>query len=382
MYEYKVSTITIVVLYNEKIELNLYNIANFMNIDDEVLGIKYLLKPGKILIRGHYPNDSSAFCNQISTILVINGKKINVKIFKNGTLQLTGCKNVSDANKVVKLLEEKYKLLDQKIMNIKLSKTSDGVLVTDDYMVYSSKFKQVIGYITENNNWLPTLVQNLLGYNTSKLSYSINNDITTVNKTLNFMSKKSIGNKRKLYSMDGEFIGTTRVYMYNNTKKLYRCKNLEIDYDTDKIMINDNAIGEIMYDIEPVNTATRELNVGNYSCSAFINEQDVYKTDNTVTSVNCINIVFNISFKLNRQRLVNLLKRDGYSVLYNPGKYCAVRLIYKIPGDIEKKANFMIFQSGKVIGSGFKDMRDIGDTLMIFEEIMQYYKGEIIIKNE
>lgn len=374
---YEISTITLSVSFNNSSTMNLYNIANFIDIDNVIIGLKYLIKPDKILIRGKYLKDTMTFYNQISMIMIVNGKALNVKIFNNGSLHITGCKSVETGDNVVAILKKYYIKMSNQSIKIDLMETKRGALVTEDYMLYSKKFKQVVGYVDENSdNWLPIFLQNLIGYGPDCV-FVINKDKVVLNKDGNFMSIKAISNRKNIYNLDGVHIGNTNVSMFNNSLKLYKHKNLLLDYEKDEVTTNGDVIGKILYNYNlPNEISDIQLGEDNYSCSPFMSSSSTLQLSHSV-NVNCINIVFDIGYKINRMKLFDILKKKEHIALYNPDKYSGVRLIFK---SINYKISFMIFQSGKIIGSGFKSIHDINIQIDILKTLFDENRKDISIE--
>lgn len=372
MYDYKTTTMTCSLSFNDRRDMNLYNLANFIEIDNVILGLRYLVKPGVILIRGEYSKETRPFHNQISMIIALeNSRRVNVKIFKNGSLHITGCKLLSDPDTVHEILERYYKVLNSKMITIELTKTADGVYLTNDNMMYSVKNQTVFGYINEQSEtWTLELIKNLLGSKT-KLPYTIGKDSVSLNKDGNFMSDKSISNKKTLYDIDGCIIGNIGIKLYNKCSKLFKSKNLIIDYHKDEVRVNDNIIGQVTYtyrDIPPSITPVPNTE-GNYSCSVY----DERASKEYSVDVNSINILTSTGFKLNRRRLYNSLFSKDCLTLYDPSKYCGVRLMFK-------NVCFVIFQSGNIIGSGFKTYTNVNDNIKRLYNILEEYKDVIIQK--
>lgn len=73
-------------------------------------------------------------------------KNINIKIFKNGSLHITGLKKVSDYIHVVEYLNNHLKQFEKKYKKIVLSKDSCGVYTDCDNVVYDKTGLSVIGY--------------------------------------------------------------------------------------------------------------------------------------------------------------------------------------------------------------------------------------------
>lgn len=96
-----VSTQTFTVKTNIVFNTNLEHVFEKMHLTDDIITIKY-----KQNIKGQITSKkktrrvvvSKNFLNCVSLVVSID-KKINVKIFKNGVFQLTGCKNLTHAKK-------------------------------------------------------------------------------------------------------------------------------------------------------------------------------------------------------------------------------------------------------------------------------------------
>jgi TATA-box binding protein (TBP) (component of TFIID and TFIIIB) len=114
--QYRVSTITCNANIGEDINLNLKILFdNILIIDKEeadngIVWVQYM-KEGEELSRGIYPKKrrkskknkmkKNRFDNQVTIIYKNNTYMPNVKIFKNGNIQLTGIKNVNDTEVIV-----------------------------------------------------------------------------------------------------------------------------------------------------------------------------------------------------------------------------------------------------------------------------------------
>ncbi len=98
-----VSTQTFTVKTNMFFTVDFEQLFNKMNLDEFIISIKY-----KTQIKGEFKkkktkkktNSKKNFLNCI-TVVVLFDKKINVKVFKNGVFQLTGCKNLHHAKQSI-----------------------------------------------------------------------------------------------------------------------------------------------------------------------------------------------------------------------------------------------------------------------------------------
>lgn len=113
----KIATITLITSINTSI--NLYNCSRVMKeliSSDRIISIKYA--KGNILISKSIDNNKKKktkpskknFYNQCTIIIKCkNGNKINLKLFLNGMIQMTGCKDLNNAYEVLNILDEELK---------------------------------------------------------------------------------------------------------------------------------------------------------------------------------------------------------------------------------------------------------------------------------
>lgn len=284
--DYKISTMTVSCQF-PNCELNLINIGKYLEIDDEIIGIKYNYGETNIM-KGKYATgiykksknknadkiNKNLFYNQVSIICKItdnldqptdnkntgnektdnentdnenmdNKNLINVKLFGNGSLHLTGVKDEHSILKVMKLLYNKLILLTEKTDKILLMSDSNNILLDNDNIIYSkSNPKVILGYKTG------------LKYNINKKFYTIDN-FYQLFISEKFESKRS----RHLLDFDGNYAGICKIELLKNKNKLYK-KNANIYFDksnlnekTKSCLIyhdSDNkstVIGKITYDI-------------------------------------------------------------------------------------------------------------------------------------
>lgn len=154
----KISTITISTQL-PYCQLNLTNIGKYLKIDKDIIGIKYnyadlSIMKGKystsVYKKSKYKNadkiKKTLFYNQITIILNNNGNNVNIKLFGNGSLHLTGCKTEDEGVDVTKIIYSKLKSINDKNDIILLTKDENGVLIDKDKLVYSYNDYSIIGY--------------------------------------------------------------------------------------------------------------------------------------------------------------------------------------------------------------------------------------------
>jgi TATA-box binding protein (TBP) (component of TFIID and TFIIIB) len=413
----KISTITLssqLPLCN----LNLTNIGKYLDIDNEIIGIKYNYADLNVM-KGRYSTtiykkakiknadkiNKRLFYNQITIIYNNNGNNVNVKLFKNGSLHLTGCKNIDEGTEITKTIYQKLTTLKNKTDVILLTKDINGILLDNDNLVYSNTNKQIIGYKLNKNNT----------YIINKKEYTIDH------KTRMFISKKFETQRRKfIYNLDGDYIGYSKIELLKNKNKFYK-KNINIFFDTSNDLIyhnNDNIIGKVTYDIN--NSYINDISLIpdiieiNYDCNPFINKDYLLDINNSNLknyidlNINCINIYFNINFIINRQRFYEKLINLNYICKYKPESYSGIKLIYKInltnnlnfeTLNISKNKTtsetkltglcictskctcisitFLIFQTGNIIITGFKNMEQIEPVTKNFIDLCNLLRNDI-----
>ena len=429
--EPKISTITISTQL-PYCQLNLTNIGKYLSIDDQIIGIKYNYADLSIM-KGKYSTSiykkakhknidkikKTLFYNQITIILNNNGNNVNVKLFGNGSLHLTGCKSEDEGVDITKTIYYKLKSIIDKKDVILLTKDENGVLIDKDKLVYSYNSYNIIGYKKDNSKYI-----------INKKEYIIDH------KTKMFISTKiEKKRQRSIINFKGENIGFSKIELFKNRNKFYK-KNINIYIDpTNNFIYYNNTIliGKIDYNIDKDKIIdidnTQDVLEIEYSCNPFnwacndnkdkldklIKEGTLPSNDiitlpsNDVTgtlpcsfkkkidfNINCINVYFTIDYEINRQRLYEQLVKLNYICKYNPESYSGIKLIYKINLNEQKSGNvvrrqgtsnddgvrrqgtgtcicsdkctctnitFLIFQTGNIITMGFKKTEQIKEII-------------------
>lgn len=398
MIDVKVSTITLSTQLPD-CQINLTNVSKYLQIDETIIGIKYMFAKLNVL-KGKYCTtvykkskvkceekiNRNLFYNQVSIIVNNRGNHINVKLFGNGSLHLTGCKAVSEGEEVTRLLYDKLCELRNIKSSIILSKDSNGVLLDRDNLIYSSKTLQVIGFCSPQHPY---------SYTIANKEYEIDR------KTGLFISKKlETQRRRRLLDFDGNTVGFCSLDLIKNKKKFYRKNaNVWIDYQNSLIYYdNDVIIGHLVYSPESLTNTNNVVDSIDdvveieYDCSPFVNKTYVLDKDITV-DINCINVYFNINMKINRQRFYERLLDMNYICKYNPESYSGIKLLYKISKSNDNyedygichcnsqctctNITFLIFQSGNVIATGFKRENQVDFAANNFIEICEFFQEAI-----
>ena len=207
-------------------QLNLTNIGKYLDIDDEIIGIKYNYAELSVM-KGKYSTtvykkakiknvdkiNKALFYNQITIVLNNNGNNVNVKLFGNGSLHLTGCKAISEGLDVTKKIYLKLKNITTKTDTILLTKDKNGVLIDKDKLVYSYTDHKIIGYCKNEES-----------KENNKNIYVINKkEFYIDSKTHMFISNKMETQRRRfIYNFDGKYIGFSKIELLKNRNKFYK----------------------------------------------------------------------------------------------------------------------------------------------------------------
>ena len=116
------------------------NIYNYMILDlSNVVDIKS--SKGRRYIKGYTPKSKkSNFFNQTTiTMKVEDNKYINIKLFKNGSIQMTGCRDLRHANIAISKLI--YKLKERLVINSDDSSLKEIIFVDNPENISVSRFK-------------------------------------------------------------------------------------------------------------------------------------------------------------------------------------------------------------------------------------------------
>jgi TATA-box binding protein (TBP) (component of TFIID and TFIIIB) len=397
----KISTITLSTKM-PNCQLNLTNIGKYLDIDDIIIGLKYNYADLSIM-KGKYSTtvykkakvkdsekiNKTLFYNQISIVVHNSGNDVNVKLFANGSLHLTGCKTIEEGVDVTRLVYQKLKSLVHKRDTILLTKDANDILLDKDNLIYTYTTKQIIGHCKTSES---------RRYIINKKEFVIDH------KTGMFITDKMETQRRHfIHNLDGDHIGHTKIELLKNRHKFYK-NNTNVYFDKENGLIyynNESVIGKITYEIDDSKvTDTSSVNdiiEIEYDCNPFLIKDYSLDIDNIGDmidlNVNCMNVYFTIDYKINRQRFYERLISMDYICKYKPESYSGIKLIYKIPlhenNDVIHglcpctnkctciNITFLIFQSGNVIATGFKSNDQIRFATTKFFELCKSVKTNI-----
>jgi TATA-box binding protein (TBP) (component of TFIID and TFIIIB) len=395
MYDYKIFTMTVSCIFKD-CTFNLINIGKYLDIDDNILGIKHHYSKTSIL-KGVYTTSNYKkskkkninkvnkvlFSNQVSLIIKTDNNIVNGKLFVNGSLHLTGIKNSQEAGLIIKLLYKKLLNLKEQSVNILITNNKDNVLLDNNNIIYSNVCpKYCLGYNLDNK-------------------YVIDKKTYVIDEFTGFFITDKIESKRikSILNFDGVYIGYTKIELMKNKLKLYKTySNIHFDYtiyndgglpyyliyyDGEK---TSSIIGKVVYylndNFNKVENIVKVLEYS-YKCNPF-KDNSISTELQFTTDINCINIHFNIGTSINRYRLFSKLINDKYICDLKSEKYPGLKFIYKKSlnnvstfGICEctfkctcTNITFSIFESGNVNVFGFKSEQDIYFIVSQFKKLI------------
>jgi len=297
-YNLDISTTTITCKLN--IIFNVENIVLFFNdFDDIIIGKRYgnriinnLVNIKKLKIgKKKKKKQKKNFYNQVSlifrsaTLMGLDPEKlsikekfktVNIKLFINGSIQMTGCKYLDNI---------------QKSLEILLSKLQNKKAILDNNMNF------VIKSFISN----PDIIQNNDNNEDNNDNNKDNND--------------------------------------NNED------NNDNNEDNNKLLIE-------RLDIKKINSFNIEM----------------------------INTNFNMDFQINREKLYQLLKDDGYDVIFDPITHACVNIKYQI-NNKKKIISIFVFESGSITIAGCKTYKQVLETYIFINKFLLNNFDKVATKN-
>jgi TATA-box binding protein (TBP) (component of TFIID and TFIIIB) len=379
------------------LSINMSNLYTALDVDERIKGIKFSWKDTNY-VRGSYSTstvkksksaDSSklnktSFYNQMSLVVSLDTHDVNVKLFQNGKLQITGCKTVMDPIDAGNIVIDRLNRLSKVQLPFLGSVNSDGILVDAHNNVYSHKQGHpIIGHL-----------------NPKTKEYNIFSKQCTFDaKDKVFVTTKQYGCRTNLlFNRDGDHVGEQCIELLKGKKKLYT-KNGNIQIIDGHVYCNDSLI---------IGHVKRSVTASGLSQSARISEmciQDTrsasclmdmeskelvtplleYLSHDSQVDVYSIMAKTSLGFNINQHKLASLLSNRSFIVKYNPERYSGLYVLFKyntLPGAQVTgvcgchvkctcdNLSVIFFQSGNVICSGFKSEHQLDEVWGILNGII------------
>ena len=184
-------TITFIAYINNNIKLE--NIAKYIKLsEDNIISCKYKTKKTYIYrnVNPKIITSNGSFNNQVTFVINIGNTNINVKLFNNGKLQLTGCKNTDDCKKATNSLLQEIINCSKKMNNIMFFDDINTLKISDiQPCMINSKFN--INLEFDRNKTVNLLRKqqriNLVRYNPSNYPGIVVKYKTLFNSLLTFL---------------------------------------------------------------------------------------------------------------------------------------------------------------------------------------------------
>lgn len=162
---------------------------------------------------------------------LIDKEKINVKIFKNGELQMTGIRNLKNAEFVQNLIISKLKELHG--THTVTMERKNGIIIDSFNKVYNNKLEQIGFYQNDQRTKKIQHTPKLYIWNGSDYSILVEKGELLIEQ---FYKKKDKNLSKKVFNKNGEFLGEYQILF--NEEYL---KSREINLDESVLKIQENA---------------------------------------------------------------------------------------------------------------------------------------------
>lgn len=407
----KIATETYVSEFGSPIDL--FVVYNFIPIDDSILGVFFGGDTrGKYSVKGKKVANSDKLPNQISLIVHPPGfgyptdKGVNVKLFSNGSIQMTGCK--MPAGTVIEATLEQYAYkVAEAVIDIIHSRLYVMVGVYQE-TVYNFKGLLIGHKSSRIYNSSGKIIGKKSLSKSNVVSYRIQDD--EINPA-SLKSKTFTNLTKYYYNVEGERIGEQRIcfddahkeyndlvwmnpaspsknrFLYHQqTRNRVRLQEKETEsteldiidrYNTDKI----GETTTTMYaDIPPVARVEQVESIV-HEYSAFEHREQSQRAD---PKLSLSNGYYSLGIHLDLLQSANLLKDWDLDVEYSPDKYHGLKIYYYpnddcvcLKNECKCKTTIMIFSTGKVMISA-KSMNDMKNSYNVVADfVTQNYENVV-----
>jgi len=327
----------------------------------------------------HIPKDKKKkhFINQITIVLNYKGSKINVKLFGNGKMVITGAKSTKVLKEALGLLVEKVRNLsiETKIIephtrpklvtrstsveptsveptSVDLEPESTSIL--SDFFTTTSEF---IKFLEKNHLIMLDLV------NTLDLDFPLDWHKILINREKNKLLEREL---------DLETFITTELFtsyhpeLESITHKLVQTVKLVKNYSYSLLnpLIVEDAIKFYLGD--PINLIT--------------SYEQLPLPENLSVTVNNYNAMFESNVKFDREKFHQILTHQcGILVNYRPSSYQGLNITYFLNHEGERESvTFFVFQEGTIMITGNKKWEVVEQSYREMCQIIDNYYENIV----
>jgi TATA-box binding protein (TBP) (component of TFIID and TFIIIB) len=141
LLEGNVSISTVSATCNIGTDIDIKNISKYMRLSlNDIITIKYYKYirslDNKVLKKKHKKKNNNFFNQLTVEVKISDNRKVNIKLFKNGSLHMSGCKNITDCNLALSKLIKRLKVIqavvkDEKLHDIKYIEDAEKINVSN-----------------------------------------------------------------------------------------------------------------------------------------------------------------------------------------------------------------------------------------------------------
>ena len=378
--DYRISTMTMITSFNTNI--NLYVVDKYFELDDKIISMEYGDKPVKNK-KGQKKKNNRPFFNQATIKVELNPlKKINIKVFSNGKIQMTGVKKEEDVIESLNLIIDKLKktkgtiplnkILVKKQLEL-LLKELDTDIIPKEYFNDGDSIDKLYRIKEFFDIFYDSKIELIL--NTNKIYYKLFRLYDKGPELPLIDQLKILLKKLNTTTLPKEYFNESKTFLKNE------------EYTLDDLQNLDEKLDDIIYKDKVYKDISENNDIEIFSES--IEDLKMIKINKIKTVL--INSDFNTNFEIRRDELHNILKsKQKYNIIsrYEPdiypgvnnkyywnrhykdkkyeGKcYCTVPCEGKGDGYGNgqcKKITIAAFQSGSIIITGANKVEHIKDA--------------------
>lgn len=342
----RVSTTTVIAPFDKNI--NIVDVAKYLELDDVIIGIKLVYAGGaSSIIRGvaKMTKKKKDFYNQVTfTIrLPLSGSDsilASCKIFHNGTLHVTGTRCLEEATNACNLLLERLcRFKGMKMIALKTATNQEN----SDVSVDDAEEEGIGNFLCSFDNLLLSTTGETIGWINEKFIYVKSEYVVPSKIDIGsesfpvFVSAKWTNGKKALYSMNGDLIGHRQIQFTGELPKKHFEVKFGYVYSGNKIVGNEeiNLKEGTLQLLQQQDIQRKYLLSKGYIVRVFdafgagrAVDKETFVPNFTPESfqVHMINTFFQAPFPLCRKKLHLTFKKYGFISRFDPGSHAAVNL--------------------------------------------------------
>lgn len=378
----ELSIATMTMTGNLNVKINVKVLAKFIKLSDDFKEIRYR---GVIYnSKGITKNKKKSFYNQITIVIKGINTYVNMKLFSNGKIQMTGCKSSDEVKEAIKKITNEIYSIDG-VYKVKIKK-ENGYLIDNQNVIYSRK--DIIGYKDDDMGYL---INGEYMNNSGNNIYTNNDDIIRTKK-------------KYIYNSEGDEIGCQILEFYNNRK--YRKSEYKII--DDKIIKNNNEIGQITTNINRDKIITYDDDINEVVLRLRVVKDEVRLTDLKIENINSCYNCFKKNgetYSIDREILSDIITKEGIISNFNPNIYPGINMKYiyngvdtsgickcdnecrwvngKMMGENKcKRISLFIFQSGSIIITGGNNIEQLKQAYDCINSLIRKNEDIVILEDD